>query len=144
MTRNEYIEANLTLNLLNQIIDAHGKLVSLSQQQTDNKFALTLRFSDGTTGEYVEEFDDTTESVITTYTLNALAWLIAITALSIINYLHDKRLAELKERVETLEKFAATNIIGTQTMWHRLEAQTKRTNELANQINATTGNPTDS
>ena len=50
MTRNEYIEANLTLNLLNQIIDAHGKLVSLSQQQTDNKFALTLRFSDGTTG----------------------------------------------------------------------------------------------
>ena len=76
-------------------------------------------------------------------TLNALAWVIAITALSIIN-LHDKRLAELKERVETLEKFAATNIIGTQTMWHRLEAQTKRTNELANQINATTGNPTDS
>lgn len=68
MTRNEYIEANLTLNLLNQIIDAHGKLVSLSQQQTDNKFALTLRFSDGTTGEYIEEFDDTTESVITTYT----------------------------------------------------------------------------
>ena len=51
-------------------------------------------------------------------TLNALAWVIAITALSIINYLHDKRLAELKERVETLEKFAATNIIGTQTMWH--------------------------
>lgn len=49
-------------------------------------------------------------------TLNALAWVIAITALSIINYLHDKRLAELKERVETLEKFAATNIIGTQTM----------------------------
>lgn len=68
MTRNEYIEANLTLNLLNQIIDAHGKLVSLSQQQTDNKFALTLRFSDGTTGEYTEEFDDATESVITTYT----------------------------------------------------------------------------
>lgn len=29
-------------------------------------------------------------------TLNALAWVIAITALSIINYLHDKRLAELK------------------------------------------------
>ena len=77
-------------------------------------------------------------------TLNALAWVITITALSIINYLHDKRLAELKERVETLEKFAATNIIGTQPMWHRLEAQTKRTNELANQINATTGNPTDS
>lgn len=77
-------------------------------------------------------------------TLNALAWVIAITALSIINYLHDKRLAELKERVETLEKFAATNIIGTQTMWLRLDAQTKRTNELANQINATTGNPTDS
>lgn len=77
-------------------------------------------------------------------TLNALAWVITITALSIINYLHDKRLAELKERVETLEKFAATNIIGTQTMWHRLEAQTKRTNELANKINATTGNPTDS
>ena len=77
-------------------------------------------------------------------TLNALAWVIAITALSIINYLHDKRLAELKERVETLEKFAATNIIGAQTMWRRLEAQTKRTNELANQINATTGNPTDS
>ena len=68
MTRNEYIEANLTLNLLNQIIDAHGKLVSLSQQQTDNKFALTLRFSDGPTGEYAEEFDDTTEPVITTYT----------------------------------------------------------------------------
>ncbi len=37
-------------------------------------------------------------------TLNALAWVITITALSIINYLHDKRLAELKERVETLEK----------------------------------------
>lgn len=68
MTRNEYIEANLTLNLLNQIIDAHGKLVSLSQQQTDDKFALTLRFSDGTIGEYTEEFDDATESVITTYT----------------------------------------------------------------------------
>lgn len=77
-------------------------------------------------------------------TLNAVAWVIAITALCIINYLHDKRLTELKERVETLEKFAATNIIGTQTMWHRLEAQTKRTNELANRINTITGNPTDS
>lgn len=54
MTREEYIDANLTLQLLGALAEEHGGLTGYSNETSD-AMRLTLRFSDGTAYRYAED-----------------------------------------------------------------------------------------
>lgn len=54
MTREEYIDANLTLQLLGALAEEHGGLTGYSNE-TSGAVRLTLRFADGTAYLYAED-----------------------------------------------------------------------------------------
>ena len=54
MTREEYIDANLTLQLLGALAEEHGGLTGYSNETSD-AMRLTLRFADGTAYLYAED-----------------------------------------------------------------------------------------
>lgn len=64
MTREEYIDANLTLQLLGALAEEHGGLTGYSNE-TSGSVRLTLRFSDGTAYRYAEDGGAVTLTEIT-------------------------------------------------------------------------------
>ena len=54
MTREEYIDANLTLQLLGALAEEHGGLTGYSNE-TSGSVRLTLRFADGIAYRYAED-----------------------------------------------------------------------------------------
>ncbi len=54
MTREEYIDAHLTLQLLGALAEEHGGLTGYSNE-TSGSVRLTLRFADGTAYLYAED-----------------------------------------------------------------------------------------
>lgn len=64
MTREEYIDANLTLQLLGALAEEHGGLIGYSNETTDS-MRLTLRFADGTAYRYTEDGGAVTLTEIT-------------------------------------------------------------------------------
>lgn len=64
MTREEYIDANLTLQLLGALAEEHGGLTGYSNE-TSGSVRLTLRFADGTAYQYAEDGGAVTLTEIT-------------------------------------------------------------------------------
>lgn len=64
MTREEYIDANLTLQLLGALAEEHGGLTGYSNE-TSGSVRLTLRFADGTAYQYTEDGGAVTLTEIT-------------------------------------------------------------------------------
>ena len=64
MTREEYIDANLTLQLLGALAEEHGGLTGYSNE-TSGSVRLTLRFADGTAYLYAEDGGAVTLTEIT-------------------------------------------------------------------------------
>ena len=64
MTREEYIDAHLTLQLLGALAEEHGGLTGYSNE-TSGSMRLTLRFADGTTYRYAEDGGAVTLTEIT-------------------------------------------------------------------------------
>lgn len=66
MTREEYIDAHLTLQLLGALAEEHGGLTGYSNEtSTSNALRLTLRFADGTAYRYAEDGGAVTLTEIT-------------------------------------------------------------------------------
>lgn len=64
MTREEYIDANLTLQLLGALAEEHGGLTGYSNE-TSGSVRLTLRFADSTAYQYTEDGGAVTLTEIT-------------------------------------------------------------------------------
>lgn len=64
MTREEYIDANLTLQLLGALAEEHGGLTGYSNE-TSGSVRLTLRFADGIAYRYAEDGGAVTLTEIT-------------------------------------------------------------------------------
>ena len=64
MTREEYIDANLTLQLLGALAEEHGGLIGYSNETSD-ALRLTLRFADGSAYLYAEDGGSVTLTDIT-------------------------------------------------------------------------------
>lgn len=64
MTREEYIDTHLTLQLLGALAEEHGGLTGYSNE-TSGSVRLTLRFADGTAYRYAEDGGAVTLTEIT-------------------------------------------------------------------------------